>query len=111
MYLKESERNNVIILELRGDLLGGDDVSEFKTKVKSLADGGKKNLVLDLSKVTYINSSGIGMLVAGMTTVTQAGGKLKMAGLEKNIKNIFTITNLVKVFEVFDTTDAAAASF
>lgn len=111
MKLQEKESRGIVILSLSGDILGGDDVALFKSKVKSLLDADKKNIVLDLGGVTYVNSSGIGMLVGGLTTVNQAGGKLKISNIEKNIRNIFTITNLVKVFDAFETTDAAVASF
>jgi anti-sigma B factor antagonist len=111
MKLKESQQGSVTVLHLKGDLLGGTDIQEFKDKLKSLLDGDKKNILLDLADVTYINSSGIGMLIAGMTTVVQAGGKYKVANIEKNIKNVFVITNLIKVFETFDSLDKAVASF
>jgi anti-sigma B factor antagonist len=111
MKLKESQKGSVTVLHLKGDLLGGTDIQEFKDKLKSLLDGDKKNILLDLADVTYINSSGIGMLIAGMTTVVQAGGKYKVANIEKNIKNVFVITNLIKVFETFDSLDKAVASF
>lgn len=111
MQYKESEKSGVTVLRLSGDLLGGSDIVEFKDKLKSLIDAGKKNILIDMGEVTYVNSSGIGMLIAGMTSVVQGGGKFKICNTEKNIKNVFVITNLVKVFETFNTVDEAIASF
>lgn len=111
MKYSESEKNGVMILHLKGDLLGGSDIAEFKEKLKLLLDAGKKHVLIDMSDVTYVNSSGIGMLISGMTTVVQAGGKFKICGIEKNIKNVFVITNLIKVFETFNTIDEAVATF
>ncbi len=111
MKYTESEKNGVVILHLKGDLLGGSDIAEFKQKLKSLLDASKKNILIDMSDVTYVNSSGIGMLISGMTTVVQAGGKFKICNIEKNIKNVFVITNLVKVFDTFNTVDEALATF
>jgi anti-sigma B factor antagonist len=111
MKYSESEKNGVMILHLKGDLLGGSDIAEFKEKLKLLLDAGKKHLLVDMSGVTYVNSSGIGMLISGMTTIVQAGGKFKICNIEKNIKNVFVITNLIKVFDTFNTIDEAIATF
>lgn len=111
MKCSESEKNGVTILHLKGDLLGGPDIQEFKEKLKSLLAAGKKNILIDMGNVTYVNSAGIGMLISGMTTVVQAGGKFKICNVEKNIKHVFVITNLVKVFDTFNTIDEAIATF
>ncbi|NTV46834.1 MAG: STAS domain-containing protein [Chlorobiales bacterium] len=111
MQLKDRQKGNAVVLELAGELHGGVETHEFKDKLKQLLDLGKRNFVVDLRKVTYVNSSGIGMLVAGMTTVTQAGGKFKLANAEKNIHNVFVITNLIKVFDTYDSVDEAVHSF
>ena len=111
MKYKESEKSGVTILHLKGDLLGGSDIAEFKEKVKSLLNSDKKNILIDMSDVTYVNSSGIGMLISGFTTAVQSNGKFKLTNIEKNIKNVFVITNLVKVFETFSSIDEAIGSF
>ncbi|NTW50109.1 MAG: STAS domain-containing protein [Chlorobiales bacterium] len=111
MQLKERQHDNAVILEMAGELHGGPDTHNFKDKLKQLLDLGKKNFVIDLRKVTYVNSSGIGMLVTGMTTVTQAGGKFKLANAEKNIHNVFVITNLIKVFDTYESVPDAIRSF
>jgi anti-sigma B factor antagonist len=67
--------------------------------------------VIDLGKVEYINSTGIGVLVSGYTSYSKRGWHVKLCGLNKNINNIFVITKLTLVFEVFDTREDAIKSF
>ncbi|ACF14124.1 anti-sigma-factor antagonist [Chloroherpeton thalassium ATCC 35110] len=107
MHVKEHEESGIVVLKLKGDLLGGDDYQTFKDTLKKYISEGKKDFVIDLRKVTYINSSGIGMLVSGMTTVTNAEGTFKLANVEQNIHNVFTITNLISIFDVYETLEDA----
>ncbi len=72
---------------------------------------GHKKLLLNLGDVTYIDSSGIGELVSGFTTVTNHGGQLKLLGLNKRVKDLLQITKLYTVFEVHDDEAAAIRSF
>ena len=72
---------------------------------------GDKKILLNLSEVSYIDSSGIGELVSGYTTVSNAGGKLKLLGLTKRVQDLLQITKLYTVFEVFDDEAAGLASF
>ena len=72
---------------------------------------GKKKIVLNLGDVTYIDSSGIGELVSGFTTVTNQGGQLKLLSLTKKVKDLLQITKLYTVFEVHDDETAAIRSF
>ncbi|MDX2127655.1 MAG: STAS domain-containing protein [Chloroherpetonaceae bacterium] len=111
MTIKESSKNGVHIFELKGDMLGGPDAVDFKNRLKAALDSGEKKVVVDLGGVNHMNSTGIGILVSSLATVNQHQGKLKLSNLEKNIRSIFVITNLAKVFESYDTLDAALASF
>jgi anti-sigma B factor antagonist len=76
-----------------------------------LASKGDKKLLLNLSEVSYIDSSGIGELVSGFTTVTNHGGSLKLVGLSKRVKDLLQITKLYTVFEVYDDEAEAVRSF
>jgi len=111
MHVKEHEELGIVVLALKGELLGGDDYREFKDLLKQYISEGKTKFVIDLAKVTYINSSGIGMLVAGMTTVAKAEGNFKLANIENNIHNVFAITNLITIFEVFESVEEALSDF
>ncbi len=111
MGFDESQQGSAIVITFKGQLLGGETAQDFKARIKDLVKEGRKEIVLDLTKVTYINSSGIGMLVAGLATVSQSGGKLKLAGIEENIHNVFAITNLVSVFDCYKTVDEAISAY
>ena len=76
-----------------------------------LLKGGGKKIILNLADVNYIDSSGIGELVSSYTTVTNQGGHLKLLNLTKKIQELLAITKLLTVFQVFDTEQAAIASF
>ena len=72
---------------------------------------GQKNILVNLADITYIDSSGIGEMVSGFTTVANAGGKLKLLSLTKRIQDLLQITKLYTVFEVYDDEAAGLASF
>jgi anti-sigma B factor antagonist len=76
-----------------------------------LAAGGKKKLLLNLAEVSYIDSSGIGEMVSGFTTVTNQGGQVKLLNLTKRVKDLLQITKLYTVFEVFEDEAAAVRSY
>ena len=81
------------------------------TPIRDLAAGGKKKLLLNLAEVSYIDSSGIGEMVSGFTTVTNQGGQVKLLNLTKRVKDLLQITKLYTVFEVFEDEAAAVRSF
>ena len=76
-----------------------------------MAAGGQKKLLLNLAEVSYIDSSGIGEMVSGFTTITNQGGVVKLLSLNKRVKDLLQITKLYTVFEVFDDEAAAVRSF
>ena len=79
--------------------------------IRDLASAGHKKLLLNLGEVSYIDSSGIGEMVSGFTTVTNHGGMLKLLNLNKRVKDLLQITKLYTVFEVHDDEAAAVRSF
>ena len=83
----------------------------LKDKINSLVGQGRKNVVLNLADVTYIDSSALGVIVSGYTTVQKAGGKLKLLHLTKRSHELMVITKLVDVFDFFDSEDEAVQSF
>lgn len=89
----------------------GEGASSFRDTIRELAAKGDKKILLNLSDVSYIDSSGIGEMVSGFTTVTNHGGQLKLLGLSKRVKDLLQITKLYTVFEVFDDEAAAVRSF
>ncbi len=111
MQIKEEIRGDVAVLYLKGNLMGGPEGMEVHEKVKSLLSDKLKKIVVDLSKVKWMNSSGLGILMACMTSVNSAGGQLKISGTTEKIKNLFMITKLITIFETYETADRAVASF
>jgi anti-sigma B factor antagonist len=95
------------ILEVKGSPVGGEETDELRNAVADFVEQGTKNLVIDLSKVTYLNSTAIGVLVSAHTTFSKNKGRVKMCGINKNISNIFVITKLTLVFEVTEDRDEA----
>jgi anti-sigma B factor antagonist len=102
---------DVTVIDAVGRITLGEGASTFRDTLKDLAAKGNQKLLLNLSEVTYIDSSGIGELVSGFTTVTNHGGQLKLIGLTKRVKDLLQITKLYTVFEVFDDEAQAVRSF
>ena len=102
---------DVTVIDAAGRITLGEGASTFRDMIRDLASKGNKKLLLNLSDVSYIDSSGIGELVSGFTTVTNHGGVLKLLGLSKRVKDLLQITKLYTVFEVFDDEAAAVRSF
>ena len=111
MQIKEKIENDVAILAFKGDLLGEPDTSNIRNKVHSLVTDGIKRIVIDLGGVNYMNSSGIGTLIACLTTVRNGAGELRLANVGGKVQNLFVITQLVKVFDTYETVERALANF
>ena len=111
MQLKEKIENGVAVLSLKGELLGEPDTTTIREKIHSLVSDQVKQVVLDLGGVSYMNSSGLGTLIAALTTVRNSGGDLRLARVEGKVQNLFVMTQLVKVFDTYETVDRALSSF
>jgi anti-sigma B factor antagonist len=99
------------LIEAKGSLIGGDETDQLRQAVLGFIDRGYDKLMIDLSHVDFINSIGIGVLVAAHTSYSKKGWKVKLCGVNKNINNIFVITKLTLVFDVADTRAEAIKSF
>lgn len=111
MKLKITERYEAVVLELKGNVMGGPEATEFSETLKKLVAEGKKNIVLDLSDVKFMNSSGLGMMISGLTTVKKDGGQLKLACVTEKIQSLLMITKLITIFENYDSVDEAIKTF
>lgn len=111
LSLKERTTGSVTILDLSGRITIGEGSVQLRDAVRKLLDDGKKNILLNLGDVTYVDSSGIGELVSSYTTANNQGGHLKLLNLTKKIQDLLMITKLLTVFETYDNEDAAVASF
>jgi len=111
MKIKTSEKYNTVIFELKGKLLGGSEASEFNEVIRKFIDQGEKNIVIDLSGISYVNSTGVGMLIRNYTTVVNSGGKLILAAINDRMQGLLSVTKLNQIFEIFDSTEEAVKSF
>ena len=102
---------DVTVIDAVGRITLGEGSSTFREIVKDLVNKGNKKILLNLADVSYIDSSGLGELVSGFTSVSNAGGSLKLLKLTKRIQDLLQITKLYTVFEVFDDEAKALASF
>jgi anti-sigma B factor antagonist len=109
--LKERQAGDVTILDLTGEVRIGDSSVALRNSVRNLADQGKKKLLLNLAGVKYIDSSGIGELIANYTTVSRQGGQLKLLNLTDRIQNLLVITKLLTVFDAYEDEAEALKSF
>jgi anti-sigma B factor antagonist len=111
MKLKTKEIKGITIIELNGNVIGGPDVSALNDYLHKLIAEDKKNVVIDLKTVNFINSSGLGMLIGGLTTLRHSGGDLKLARASKKVQHLLEVTKLLKVFDLHKNVNDAVASF
>ena len=111
LQIIEKETSGVTVLALSGRITLGDESNQLRTKIKDVLGQGVKRLVLDLGNVSYIDSAGLGTLVAGYTSAQSQGASMKLANLTKRFREQLNITKLVTVFEVYDSVDDAVKSF
>jgi|SRR5256714_12147105 len=109
--LKERQAGDVTILDLSGEVRIGEGSITLRDTIRNLADQGKKKLLLNLRGVKYIDSSGIGELIANYTTVSRQGGQLKLLNLTDKIQNLLVITKLLTVFDSYNNEAEALKSF
>ena len=102
---------DVTVVDVAGRITLGEGSSALRDTLKEIVGKGQKNILLNLGEVSYIDSSGIGELVSGFTTVTNAGGKLKLLNLNKRVKDLLQITKLYTVFDVHEDEAHAVRSF
>jgi anti-sigma B factor antagonist len=102
---------DVTVLDASGRITLGEGASVFRDMIRDLAAKGNKKILVNLTDVSYIDSSGIGEMVSSFTTVTNHGGQLKLLGLTKRVKDLLQITKLYTVFEVFEDESSAVRSF
>lgn len=111
MKIKVSEKYGAVVVELKGNVMGGPEAQEFSDMLHKFLDEGKKNVVIDLAGVKFMNSSGLGMLISGFTTIKNGGGAFKLAKATEKINSLLVITKLITIFENFDSVEEAVKSF
>lgn len=118
--IKEKELRGIIVLELSGRLVLGQESMDFRGKIREVLDksdwikerwGWNTRIILDLHDVNFIDSAGLGALIAARTSTANRGAGIKLANLTKKIRDALSITKLVTVFDVYDSVDAAVNAY
>jgi len=109
--MTDRETDGVTVVEIEGRIVLGEESNSFREKVKSLLAAGKKKIVLNLSNVSYIDSAGLGTLVASHHSARTQGASLRLSNLGAKFQEILQVTKLLTVFEVYDSEAAAIHSF
>jgi anti-anti-sigma factor len=111
MQLSTRKRDDVTIIDLKGKITIGAGDLELRNAVTQAVNDGAKKLLINLSDVTTIDSSGVGELVSSYTTAKNRGVQLKLVNLPAKVQDVLTVTQLITVFDVYDTEDEAVRSF
>jgi len=109
--LNNRQVGDVTVMDVSGRITLGEGSSALRDALRDLVASGHKKILLNLSDVSYIDSSGIGELVSGFTSVSNQGGDLKLLGLTKRVKDLLQITKLYTVFDVHEEEAHAVRSF
>lgn len=91
--------------------MGGPETAEIHTRVKELVANGVKKVIIDLGKVTWMNSTGLGALMSSLTTLRNAEGELKIARATDKVKSLFMVTKLITIFDSYDSVEEALKAF
>jgi anti-sigma B factor antagonist len=109
--IKTRQSGDVAILDMNGKVTIGEGSVALRSAIRGLLEEGKKKILLNLSGVGYIDSSGIGELVASFTAINKEGGQLKLLNLTQKLQDLLAITKLLTVFDVYEAEAEALGSF
>ena len=109
--MTNSEIDGVSVVTLDGRIVLGEESTSFREKLKGLIAEGKKKIVLNMANITYIDSAGLGTLVAAHLSAKNQGASVRLSNLGSKFHEVMQITRLLTVFDVYDTEAAAVRSF
>lgn len=111
LTITERRVDNVLILDLEGNIRLGEGSMEFRQLIRRLVQDEEKNVLLNLARISYIDSSGLGEVVAAFTSLQKIDAKMKLLHLTRRVNELMMITKLLTIFEVFDNEAEALKSF
>ena len=111
LNIRERQAGDVTILDMDGKITIGEGSVAVRSAVRRLLEEGKKKILLNLSGVGYVDSSGIGELVSSYTTINREGGQLKLLNLTQKIRDLLAITKLLTVFDTYEDESEALNSY
>ncbi|MFB3922702.1 MAG: STAS domain-containing protein [Terriglobia bacterium] len=111
LTINTQEKQGAVVMTLNGRFVSGEECEAFRTKIKGFLANNQTRIVLDLAEVVRVDSTGIGASVEAVILTARAGGQLKLTRVPRLIRNILSTHRLLQAFEIYDTEDAALASF
>jgi anti-sigma B factor antagonist len=111
MKMIDRQIAGVTVVDIRGRIVLGEETAQLRNTIRDLIARGKKNILLNLGEVPYIDSSGIGELVSAFTAVRREGGDVKLLSLTKKVRDVLQIVKVLTIFDVFDYEPAALNAF
>ena len=111
LYMVEKLVDNIMLLDLRGQVTLGEETEALRGRIKQLVEAGYTRIILNLADVNYIDSVGLSTLVASYTSARKRGGNVKLLHLTRRVHDLLQITRLSTVFEIFDDPEEAQRSF
>ncbi len=111
MNLQIEDKGTAVLMQVKEERLDAHNSGELKSQMLRLFEEGKSNLIVDLADVRFVDSSGLGALVSGFKNASSRNGSLKLTGLQMQVKSMFELTRLHRVFEIFTDPEDALASF
>lgn len=111
MRLAQETAGELLTFRLEGQLMGGPDAEAVRSALLAAIEQGTKKILVDMSAVTWVNSTGLGILISSHMSARERGGSVKLFGLSKRIESILNVTRLNTVFDVLHTEEDARRSF
>lgn len=111
MKCQTRQVDDVLVIEIDGEIMGGADSEIFRDTIYKAIEEDQVFLIVDMSKATWMNSSGLGMLISGLTTIRSSGGDLRLASMSDRIRRPLEITKLESVFLSYATVEEAINSY
>jgi anti-sigma B factor antagonist len=111
MNFKCKQKDDVTILSISGKIMGGPDHDKFQAEIKRLIAEGNRKVLLDLAKVPWVNSTGLGILISGFVSLKQAEGHMKVSNVNERVLSLFYTSQINDLFETHETTDKALEAF
>ncbi len=111
MKFSTTQQGAVSVIALDGNLMGGPDATALNDRLHEMLEAGKKQIVIDLKNVGFMNSSGLGILIGGAGMLKGAGGGLRLANASPKIASLITIARLGQVLETYPSVQEAVSSF
>jgi anti-sigma B factor antagonist len=111
MTIAQRDIGDVVVLDLQGKIMGGADSDAFQRALRALVDAGHRKVLVNLEQVSWINSSGLGILIEGFSALQRQGGTLKLVHVPPRIESVLAVTKLSTIFESYRQEDEAVQSF